>query len=408
MALVNDRFVLFDGNNEWHSAYLQSLGAELFGKSRIIQIGYPLSLDAAPSTLSNELDPIDSIANLVMGLMFALSHKKTILLQRDPKVPAPNKIPHGAYVGLQTSGTTGKAKWVFHSIEKLLENLPEHPETSDKWLLSYHPFSFAGIQVLLYTLKNGLRLCYTAKPEEQVSYAATQAVNALSLTPSLFKVYSLDPNFHRLSPRQITFGGEICTQDTLDLAAHLFPDCQICHVYATTETGTLFRVNDGLAGFPASYLDKTHKGWQIAIENHCLHCIDTKISSANTHKATTAKINTGDLVEQTANRILFLGRQDNIVSVGGDKVNLELLEQELLRLHYIQDARVFAKANPITGNIIGVELVALEDECAAKSEFATWSKQQKNTAQPRIIKWVDEISLSGNLKKTRQVPCATL
>ena len=434
MALFSDKFVLYDGADELHCAYLQSLGAELFGQSRVIQLGFSLPLGACQSSSTNETRKIDSIANLVMGLMTALTQNKPILLQRDPKVPLPEQLPHGACVGLQTSGTTGQPKWVFHSLKNLLERLPEHGVAlkcsdefshmgsdvspiqnlgenlhtgsrnhSDTWLLSYHPYSFAGLQVVLYTMKNGMGLCFTAKPEEQISFAVKQRVNALSITPSLFKVYSLAPEFTQLPLSQITFGGEICTQDTLVLAARLFPNSQICHVYATTETGTLFRVNDGLAGFPVDYLEKTHKGWQVSIEDGRLHCIGAVKDSPTTLGQS---INTGDLVEQTTSRIQFLGREDNVVNVGGDKVNLETLEQEILRLTNIQDARLFAKTNPITGHIIGVELVALDDEEAAKAEFSAWSKQQKKTAQPRIVQWVAKVSLSHTQKKTRQEPCA--
>ena len=451
MALFSDKFVLYDGADELHCAYLQSLGEELFGQSRVIQLGFSVPLDACQSSLSHESMNIDSIANLVMGVMTALSQNKPILLQRDPKVPLPEQLPHGACVGIQTSGTTGQPKWVFHSLKNLLKNLPEHGVGSlkrsdefshmgsdvspvqnlaenlhkgsdvspvqnlaenvhkgsskhpSKWLLSYHPYSFAGLQVLLYTMKNGLGLCFTAMTEEHISFAVKQRVNALSITPSLFKVYSLAPEFTQLPLSQITFGGEICTQDTLDLAARLFPNSQICHVYATTETGTLFRINDGLAGFPVDYLEKTHKGWQIIIEEGRLHCISAAKDAPTTLGQS---IDTGDLVEQTVGRIHFLGREDNVVNVGGDKVNLETLEQEILRLTNIQDARVFAKANSITGHIIGVELVALDDD-AAKAEFSVWSQKQKKTAQPRIVQWVTDVSLSHAKKKTRQEPCAT-
>ena len=53
---------------------------------------------------------------------------------------------------------------------------------------------------------------------------------------------------------QITLGGEVVDQAVLDRLKNAFPKSRLVHIYATTEMGRCFSVNDGLAGFPASYL----------------------------------------------------------------------------------------------------------------------------------------------------------
>ena len=54
---------------------------------------------------------------------------------------------------------------------------------------------------------------------------------------------------------QITLGGEVVDQPVLDKLRSLYPGARQVHIYATTELGRCFSVSDGLAGFPASYLN---------------------------------------------------------------------------------------------------------------------------------------------------------
>ena len=63
--------------------------------------------------------------------------------------------------------------------------------------------------------------------------------------------------------KRITLGGEIADQAILSSLRKVFTSSKISHIYASTEAGVGFSVQDSLAGFPLEYLKSTN---QLGIE----------------------------------------------------------------------------------------------------------------------------------------------
>ena len=72
--------------------------------------------------------------------------------------------------------------------------------------------------------------------------------------------------FGEMPLRQITLGGEIADKSLLNALAQRIPQAQISHVYASTEGGVAFTVNDGKQGFPKSLLEGRAKSLRLAID----------------------------------------------------------------------------------------------------------------------------------------------
>jgi acyl-coenzyme A synthetase/AMP-(fatty) acid ligase len=252
--------------------------------------------------------------------------------------------------------------------------------------------SFAGLQVILQAIvsKDMLIADVDANLQHKAALAIKYSVNAISATPSMMRALLL--SWHaKLPPLAIiSLGGETADQFTLDALKLQCPNAKVRHIYATTEAGVIFSVKDGLAGFPRTWLKHEFNGWHL--------------TAANTLHLTRAKesIDTGDCIALTDDRVLFIGREDNLVNVGGVKVNLETLEQKIIALAEIVDARVYAKANPITGALICVELCA-DDQQMAKEALKQLSAQLEPAARPRIITFTDQICLSATGKKQRSI-----
>ncbi|WP_413736080.1 AMP-binding protein [Shewanella sp. BJSY2023SW005] len=300
-------------------------------------------------------------------------------------------LPEHFAIGLLTSGTTGKPKLVFHRLDRLLpHNVKSRAREVSRWLLCYHPMSFAGLQVILQAIVCSDILVADVKASLRVKaqLAIELDINAISATPSMMRAMLMSWNDTRPPLAIISLGGEIADQQTLNAIKQAFPEAQLRHIYATTEAGVVFSVKDGLAGFPLNWLDKPINGWQISV-NNTLHLNRDDI-----------EIDTGDSVELTQDRVLFSGREDHLVNVGGVKVNLETLEQEILALEDIMDARVFAKANPITGTLVCLECCA-KDETKARLALKAWSANREPAATPRIVIFREQITLSESGKKVR-------
>ena len=193
-------------------------------------------------------------------------------------------------------------------------------------------------------------------------------------------------NFHRF----LSLGGEIADQSLLDTLNASFPKASVRHIYAATETGVLFSVRDGLAGFPSVWLGKTFNGWTLqAKETLQLISQDNKV------------LDTGDAIEVTPDRVIFKGRQDNIINVGGVKVDLEKIEQTIIALPYVFDARVYSKSNPITGAVVCAE-ISTGDEVSAKSAVKTLLHTFDAPSRPRLISYTRTLSLTTSGKKQRR------
>ncbi|HEY9566254.1 MAG TPA: class I adenylate-forming enzyme family protein, partial [Nocardioides sp.] len=114
---------------------------------------------------------------------------------------------------------------------------------------------------------------------------------------------------------------------------------------------------------------------------------------------------TGDLVEVEGDRILFRGRSSEIINVGGVKVHPLPIEERVGAVEGVDVARVFGRANAMTGAIVAVEVVAAPgaDHTQLKDAIRESCKDLPAAARPRSIKFVDAISTAGN-KIIRRAP----
>ena len=224
----------------------------------------------------------------------------------------------GFTVSLMTSGTTGRPKLVRHTLESLLGRIPRSAGSAmhcgQRWLLSYQPTTFAGLQVILTALCAGAAVVQTANrnPSELFAVAERFAATHISGTPTFWRSFLLAAPPGSLPLQQITLGGEAVDQPTLDRLAQRFPDARITHIYASSEAGALFSVHDGRAGFPRAWLDGRAAGVGLRIRGGVLEVesprrmLDYEGESSPT-LTDDGWLITGDLVRVDGDRVYFRG-----------------------------------------------------------------------------------------------------
>ncbi len=313
---------------------------------------------------------------------------------------------------LATSGTTGKPKLIEHSLATLCRTIKRDPLRGAEfiWGLLYDPCRFAGIQVFLQALLSSsvLSVPDSMDFEAQVVALLKNRVNALSATPSLWRKLLMDGRVAELSLRQITLGGEIADQPILDALKHCFPDARIVHIYASTEAGSVFAINDGFAGFPISLLDGVNAPMPMRIreDGHLLvkplllpdgHEISCRIDADG-------YLDTQDLVKVQGNRVFFLGRASGAINVGGNKVNPEEVENIIREVDGVFDVRVYGKKSSMMGQIVAAEILPAK---GIKTELLT-KKIQFHCRQvlekwqiPAFLFFVKEFKESAAGKKER-------
>lgn len=321
----------------------------------------------------------------------------------------------GSRVLVTTSGTTGQPKIAVHSVPALLGRIVDLKVESARWLLTFHPASFAGLQVLLTAWVSASELVGTSAPtvanlaELLQKYQPTH----VSGTPTFWRgvLLVLGDRSREIPVKQITIGGEAVDQATLDILHNAFPASRITHIYASTEAGALFAVKDGRAGFPANWLDQDIEGIGLRIREGVLEVksprtMERYLSNPLAHVRTEdGWIITGDLVEKRGDRVIFRGRADDVINVGGAKVNPEEVEAVLLKMPIVKEVRVFGQPNPMIGAVVTAEVVlplGADRDQAQRAIYSFAAEHLENFKIPRIVKFVPEISTNSAGKKTRQ------
>lgn len=329
---------------------------------------------------------------MISALLKAKALNIPVIFNRTGQSFNSAELPHDLQIGLFTSGTTGNPKLIFHTLEAILpKNSKKNKAENSRWLLCYNPMSFAGLQVILQAIvcADTLVSAVFDDIQQKAQVAIEQNITAISATPSFLKALLLAWHMEKPSLSVISCGGEICDQSTLNAIQVAFPKARIRHIYATTEAGVIFSVSDLLEGFPLTWINQKHHNWILSIENN-----EIILSQNSVHYAT------GDKVTINRDRVIFTGRNDNIINVGGIKVNLERIEQQLTRLPSISDVRVYAKKSPITGFIVCAEILS-KDQAQSKLELKDQFKTLSPAEYPRIIQYCQQIKLSDMGKKRR-------
>jgi acyl-CoA synthetase (AMP-forming)/AMP-acid ligase II len=304
------------------------------GSARAMAVAFLAAAEAGvPLSLVRAGQPLEATASLVL----------------DPDLTLRPGQPIDAVGGFQlllrTSGTTGEPKIVRRAASDLFGRVVSGSAT--RWLLTYEPTSFAGLQVL-FTALGTPGSVLVAAPGAPIGaladLARAESVEAISGTPTFWRALLVALGNRDLPLRLVTLGGETAEQPVLDRLAQRFPGARLRHIYASTEAGAVFAVQDGRAGFPAAWLDAEQA--ELRITDGVLQV-----------RRARAWIDTGDLVERSDDRVYFAGRRDAMIKIAGTQVVPEEVERYLLAEPGVADVAVRARPNPITGALLEAEIV---------------------------------------------------
>ena len=341
----------------------------------------------------NGTSPVEILRHLI-----TLKNEDVTLVIGDLELEFPEKYLSrgGLNVIFATSGTTGNPKIISKDLTDLVAGIKQKKSNSErllKWGLLYDPTKMAGLQVMLSAFIRGEALyCPDATQpiSERVSYLLERQVNAISATPSMWRALLQVQEFLKLPLIQITLGGERVERALLETLKSVFPNARITQIYASSELGVVFTVQDGLEGFPLRFLNAEN-------EQSCFLKIDEKGRLKVSRNG--QWIDTGDRVELSEERVLFTGRSDQIANVGGVKVDPEKVRLAIMELPEVLAAVVSAVSNPILGQVLVAEVALDKSAEITEIDIKTYLKKRIERAEmPAVIRILDQISLNSNGK----------
>jgi acyl-coenzyme A synthetase/AMP-(fatty) acid ligase len=297
---------------------------------------------------------------------------------QNPDLPIFRKQKNQSYTHtkwiLVTSGTTGIPKLVVHTLDTLTRSVVKNIEkgTRFRWGSLYQFSRFAGLQVFFQSIISGSSLIFTNDHQqllERLNVFIHHNCNAISATPTMWRKILMSDRCEKLKLIQITIGGEIADDKLLLGLKNKYPDARIVHIYASTEAGVGFVVKDGKAGFPVSWLKMPPKGISVQINEDNMLLLKANMQNQQYLNHGYGDlfnkdgfVMTGDIVQKNGDRIYFLGRDNGVINVGGNKVHPEEVEAILLEMPEIMLCQVFGKPNPFTGQLVIAKVVCAKKE----------------------------------------------
>ena len=114
---------------------------------------------------------------------------------------------------------------------------------------------------------------------------------------------------------------------------------------------------------------------------------------------------TGDMVEVDGEWLRILGRESEVINVGGSKVFPAEVESVLLTLNNVEDAAVYAEPNSLTGQTVAATIKLQHEESAPqfKIRMRRFCKDRLAPYQiPTRVRFTSEPLHSERFKRMRR------
>ena len=267
---------------------------------------------------------------------------------------------------LFTSGSTGRPKAVVHDFEKLLQKFkaPRPGMVTLNFLLFDH---WGGLNTLLGCLSSGRLTVFPEgrKPDEVLDLVEKYRIELLPTTPTFLNMILVSRALARhdtSSLRLITYGAEPMPASTLQRVREALPAVELRQTYGMIELGVMrakSKSSDSL------WVKLGGEGYQLRVVDGLLQ---VKADSAmlgylNAPSPFTEDgyFMTGDRVEQDGEYLKILGRDSDLINVGGQKVYPAEVETLILELPEVVDVAVYGERHMLTGSIVSADVTLVAD-----------------------------------------------
>jgi acyl-CoA synthetase (AMP-forming)/AMP-acid ligase II len=268
---------------------------------------------------------------------------------------------------LFSSGSTGRSKASLHDFEKILAKFKVRRQRfrTLTFLLLDH---IGGINTLLYTLSNGGTIVSVEgrSPDEVCRAIEAHRVQLLPTSPTFLNLLLISEAYKRFdlsSLELITYGTETMPATTLRRVNEVFPHVRLQQTYGLSELGILRSKSKDSASL---WVKVGGEGFETKVVDGVLwiRAESAMLGYLNAPSPFDAEgwFNTEDMVEVDGEYMRFLGRESEIINVGGEKVYPSEVESVLLQMDNVRDATVMGEENPILGNIVVARVSLFEPE----------------------------------------------
>ena len=288
---------------------------------------------------------------------------------------------------LFTSGSTGRHKAALHDLGLLLEKF-EAPRHRRRTLVFLQLDHIGGINTLFYTLANGGAVVVPAgrSPASVAAAIERHRVELLPTSPTFLNLLLLSGEHQRRdlsSLGLITYGTEAMPESTLRKVAAAFPAARLQQTYGLTEVGILRSKSRGSGSL---WVRVGGEGFETKVVEGRLwiRAGSAMLGYLNAPSPFDEDgfLDTGDRVEVDGEWLRILGREAEIINVGGNKVYPAEVEDALLALDGVGDAEVHGEPNAITGQVVAARVTLPGGET-----LAAFKVRMRQALRERLPAW---------------------
>jgi len=301
---------------------------------------------------------------------------------------------------LYTSGTTGIPKKVTHTFNNLARMVKVSAKhENDIWGLAYNPTHIAGLQVFFQALfnNNSIINLFGLKREDIHALIENHGITNISATPTFYRL--LLPTKKKFEGvRSIASGGEKFDVKLKDQLKCVFPNAKIMNIYASTEVGSLFACDGDIFEIKKEFENL------IKITDNEIYVHKNLLGKSDSFQLIGEWYCTGDQIEvvnENPFRFRIIGRRNEMINIGGYKVNPSEVEEVINSHPKVILSKVYSKTNSVLGNILIAD-IQKRNELDEKELRKFLLERLQAFKVPRIINFSKDFELTrtGKLKRT--------
>lgn len=310
-----------------------------------------------------------------------------------------------------SSGSTGASKGVLHDFSLLADNyrVPRRRKCTLTFLLFDH---IGGIDTLLNTFSSGgtIVTVQNREPDEVCAAITRHSVHTLPASPTFLNLLLISEAYTRhdmSSLRVIAYGTEPMPETTLQRLNEAFPSVSLVQTYGLSELGVL-----------RSRSKDSRSLWLQFVDDDCETKVVAGVLWVRMKSAMLGYLNapelvdgdgwlnTEDAVETDGDFIRILGRESDLINVGGQKVYPAEVEAVFMQMDNVYDIAVYAEPNALVGQIVAARVNLIEPETliSLKRRMRAFGRERLEPYKvPVRVEITDREQFNARFKKVRRV-----
>ena len=266
---------------------------------------------------------------------------------------------------LFSSGSTGAPKAMIHNLDTLVDSYGDKKQKQINMLVFLMFDHIGGINTMLNILSmNATMIIPQNRNADDICQLIEEyKIAVLPSSPTFLNLILINRSYEKYdlsSLRMITYGTETMPEGLLGRLKAVFSKVKFLQTFGTSETG-IAATSSKSSSSTFMKIDDENLEYKIVDNELWLRSKTQILGYLNRSMESFTSdgwFKTGDLVElDNEGFIKIIGRNKEIINVGGQKVLPSEVESVLLGMDEIEDCLVYGEQNAITGQSVSCDVV---------------------------------------------------